>query len=180
MFSVREHLSSDYLLDLPEADRIRAEMKSALHALPTGSVLGVDLSGVTTRASCVARFLGEPLKSIASGELKGRYLVLLGPLDYLTERDVRMALEDENVVCAVRAGSGATLIGTTARVLEETYSALLAVKEVSSADLVERLGLDIKTANARIAKLEGVGLLHREGETTLETGGRRFVYRLVK
>lgn len=179
-FSIREHLESQYLLDLEEAERISAKMIECLRKLPAGTILLVDLDGVITRASCVARFLGGPLKQIRDNRIENRYVVLAGPLDDLTEHDVRMALDDEGLVAAVRLAEGARLIGATARVLEETYNALLRAREVSSAELVDRLGLDIKTANARIAKLESVGLLHREGESTLQTGGRRFVYRLVQ
>lgn len=180
VFSVREHLESDYLLDLEDADRVRDEILLALKAMPSGGVLMIDLDGVTTRASCVARFIGTPLERIGDGEITDRYMVLRGPLDYLTERDVRMALEDEGVVAVVREAEESSLVGRTARVLEETYEALRGKREVTSADLVDQLGLDIKTANARMAKLEGVGLLHREGEVALETGGRRFLYRVVR
>src|SRR5687768_13549699 len=119
-FSIREHLESGYLLDLEDAERISAKMMDRLRELPAGSILLVDLDGVVTRASCVARFLGGPLRQIRDGRIESRYLVLAGPLDDLTEHDVRMALDDEGLVVAVRISEGARLIGATARVLEET------------------------------------------------------------
>jgi hypothetical protein len=180
-FVVADHLDGTYLLDLEDADQIRDDLIAALEQARSGSILSVSLERLTTRASCVARFLGTPLNRIAAGEIPGRYLVLLGPLDYLTERDVRLALEDEGVVTVIRDADRARLIGTVGRVLEETYEALLHSSEVTSAALMAPpLALDIKTANARMAKLEDVGLLHRTGETSLEAGGRRYVYQLIQ
>jgi hypothetical protein len=173
-----------YLLGRAQAHRVGGELTEILGATEPGTVLPVDLVDVETRASCVAIFLGEPLRRIqasdASPELPDRYLVLEGPLGS-NERDVRLGLEDEGLIAVVRDPDGPRLIGKVDRVVEDTYALLTAHREVTSSLLTEPpLSLKLTTANARITKLHRLGLLHLLREEVVESGGRRFVYQVVR
>lgn len=170
------------LLSLSEADEVGEKLLYKLKASPKGTVLPVSLEGIETRASCIARFLGRPLKALTgeSPTLDGRHLVLLDKLGG-NERDADLALKDERVPVVIRGEEGSRLLGKVDRSVGETYGVVKDWDEVTSARLTES-SLDIKltTANARVSKLARLGLLHFVGEQMLESGGRRYVYQPVR
>lgn len=170
------------LLSLSEADEVGEKLLYKLEASSRGTVMPVSLEGVETRASCIARFLGRPLKALTgeSPTLDGRHLVLLDTLGG-NERDADLALRDEGVPVVVRGKEGLRLLGKVDRSVGETYDVVKDWDEVTSSRLTESgLGIKLTTANARVSKLARLGLLHFVGEQMLESGGRRYVYRPVR
>lgn len=173
-----------YLMSRQEAARVGAEIAETVGESAPGTLVVIDLSGVESRASCLALLLGAPLRLVQSAEgdpeLRDRYVVLQGPLGS-NDRDVHLALADEKLVAVVRDADGPRLIGKVDRMVEETYPILVRNREVTSALLTEPpLGLKIAAANARVTKLHKLGLLHHLREEFLDAGGRRFVYQAVK
>jgi hypothetical protein len=173
-----------YLVDLDEAAEVGREIKDHLETSRLGAVLSIDLEGVVTRASCAALMFGPALRrpraSATNPEHSGGYLVLLGPLGS-NERDVRLGLEDEGLIAVVREAGGSRLTGKTDRVLDETYRFFSSRREVTSAMLTEPpFGLKLTAANARVAKMHRLGLLHFLRVEVMEAGGRRYVYEVVR
>lgn len=170
------------LLSLPEADALGDKLVSTLRESPKGTVLPVSMAGVETRASCIARFLGNPLKAVTgkAPKLEGRHLVLVDSLGG-NERDTRLALEDEELTIVVRGAEGPRLLGKIDRAVGETYEVVQGWDEVTSARLADSdLSIKLTAANARVSKLAHLGLLHFAREEMLESGGRRYVYEPVR
>jgi len=173
-----------YLMARDEAARVGDELAERVRAEEPGVVVLIDLTGIETRASCLALLLGAPLRLIqdpeGTPELGDRYVVLKGPLGS-NERDAHLALADEKLVAIVREASGTRLIGKVDRMVEETYRISVRHREVTSALLTEPpLGLKLAAANGRVTKLHKLGLLHLSREEFVESGGRRFVYNAVR
>jgi len=169
-----------FLVSPEESDRIRQQLMGHLERMKRGTILVFDPAGVDSRASCFARILGGPLRALAEQRgLRGRYLVLQGPLGSNAE-DVRLGLEDEEVVAVVRDVEGPRLAGKVDRTLTETYAFVVERDEVTSQALQRPFGLTITAANARVVKMQRLGLLHFLREESLGKGGRRFVYEPVR
>jgi len=172
-----------FLLNREDAERAGDRLAAAVRSLPPSSLLSIDLSGVESRASCLAVLLSPPLRLIQSEDgtpqFPDRFLVLQGL--GANARDAHLGLGVEGVIAICRGGEGVSLIGKADRVVADTYHFARRHREVTSAIFTEApFGLKISAANARVAKLHRLGLLRFLCEETLEGGGRRYVYQAVE
>jgi hypothetical protein len=163
-----------------DTDAAERELLDALEALPLGSLLPVDFTGVRISSEAARQLLRRALLRITTGELTDRYLVL-GDLDD-SQYNVDIMLAGEGLVAVERTvDEGPQLRGQVDPAVRETYNYLLRVETATANGVLAALKLtNISTATNRLANLARLGLARRVEQRPVAGGGREFVYEVIK
>lgn len=179
-FRVGARISADGMAftsgDTEAAER---DLLALLEALPPGSLLPIDFTGVRISSEAARQLLRRALLRVAGGELVDRYIVL-GDLD-VSQYNVEVMLDGEALTAVERTDEGPQLRGRVDPAVRATYHFLIAQKTATASRLLTDLGLsNISTATNRLSNLAKLGLARRVEQRPVPGGGREYVYAAIQ
>jgi len=138
-----------------EGKRARAFLEEALAALPEGSVLTADLSGIEVLSGSFAvEAIGRFVARLVADDLPYRHFLVRTPTaDLVEDLDVKLAQRKLAVLAVVGAGTEWLVLGRVPPYLAEVLAWVIAHGETTSQDLVRGLGISLQNATTRLAKL---------------------------
>jgi len=157
------------------AREIRERLVADLDQLEEGDVMVVDLKGVEVFDYSFANelfgktILGMPV------DYPGRFLVVENLTKY-TKENLEKALESLGLTVIERTAQSLHLIGKVHPTDQETFAALLKLREpATSSTLKDKLGIGLTAMNERLSKLAQLGVIRRES-TVSEAGREQYKY----
>ena len=182
VFSIRE-LSGSQTTFVDEEDVAGLEhaLWKRLKELPEAATLSVSFAGVTIASGAARKLLERALRRVQSGELRGRALVL----DHIrgtSSYNVRAMLISEKLWAVARIdGKSATLIGDAKDdALKTTFEFVASRDDATARDVQDHFKLNtVAAATNRLARLQRIGAVRRDGPRPLEGGGIEYVFTAV-
>lgn len=147
-----------------------------LGALPAGSVMTLDFSGVgIIDFSCADECLAKLVTRLIAGEYGEKYLRLAG-LGESQQENIHVALERKRLPALLVHPDGSwDCLGTITPHLRETLLLLSERSRMSARELVGLLDLELTASSTRLGSLHRLRLVRRR-ERAIDEGGREFVY----
>jgi len=143
------------------AKRIRAKVNLAIEKLDAGDVLVIDAKDVEAfDFSFANEFFGKTVLGLPH-ESPGRFVVVEHLTNY-TRENLAQALSSLGLAMIERKRGGTDLIGKFHPADNETFQALVGLKNGASAvELSKQLGTNLTAMNERLTKLMSMGLARR-------------------
>jgi hypothetical protein len=162
-----------------DTEAAEAGLLSLLEALPEGTLLPIDFTGVRISSEAARQLLRRALLRVAGGELVDKYVVL-GDLD-VSQYNVEVMLDGESLTAVERSDEGPQLRGRVDPAVQATYEFLLASQTGTASKLLAELRLsNISTATNRLSNLARLGLARRIEQRPVPGGGREYVYAAIR
>ncbi|WP_158289934.1 STAS-like domain-containing protein [Micromonospora sp. S4605] len=166
-----------FLATRSKAQQARERLEREIKSAGAGTVVTVDFNGVEAMTISFAdEFLGKLYTALSAGDHPTAGVRLAG-LNEETREAIDICLERRDLI-ALALDDGPTLLGRT-EPLQETFDAVLQLREFRAADLATRLSITAQNANNRLKRLVDAAALHRRQAAVSNRGGKEFVYTLV-
>jgi hypothetical protein len=158
--------------------RLYDVIPSRLRRLPQGSILLVDLRAVRQASHAALREILSVLPAVRTSEFEAKYLLFHIALENeeLVE-SLQVVARDQGEVIPVLGATGSWhAFGKLTKAEQDTLEAVLAIGEVTAAQISQRFHLPVSAASNRLRRLYTRRLVQREQRLIPGTGGREFVY----
>ncbi len=161
------------------ARKIRAKANLAAEKLSAGDVLIIDTKDVEAfDFSFANEFFGKTVLGFQH-EYPGRFVVVEHLTNY-TRENLAQALSSLGLAMIERKRGGAELIGKFHPADNETFQALVGLKNGASAvELSKQLGTNLTAMNERLTKLVSMGLARRT-KVVSPVGREQFQYTALR
>lgn len=166
-----------FLATRSKARQAREQLEHDIATVGPGAVVTVNFSGVEAMTISFAdEFLGKLYTALRAGDYPATGVRLTG-LNEETREAIDICLERRDLI-ALALDDGPTLLGRT-EPLQETFDAVLQLREFRAADLAAKLSITATNANNRLKRLVDAAALHRRQVAVSNRGGKEFIYVLV-
>ena len=158
------------LLDLV-SDHLRSTGPDGVTPLDFSQVDFIDIS-------CADECFTKLLLRIGCGEIGGRYVYVRAANESVTET-LEAVLKLRGLAALCKTGDGVRLLGELKTPIREALDVMVEKKQGTSSEIAEALGKNINIACNRLNALQRMGLVCRVKDTSVEGGGRQFVYESI-
>ncbi len=153
----------------------RGQLEAILDESDAGDTVVIDVDGVEVfDYSFANEYFGKTLLALPRS-YSGRFLVVEGLTEY-TRENLEKALESLGLAIVERHAGSVRLLGKVHPTDQETFSAIVRVREpVAATTLRDLFAINVTAMNERLTKLTSLGLVRRE--RGISTAGReQYVY----
>lgn len=158
-----------------KAKEIKKDLENLIDEAVVGDIVVIDLKGVEVFDISFANELFIRTAINLHINHPG-ILILVENIGEFTRENLEMALESGNLALIERFGDKLSLIGKVHPTDQETFKAIAeADKPISSAELKEKLGVNITAINERLKKLVEMGLVRRNNGIS-PSGREQYMY----
>ncbi len=165
-----------HLVTRETGQAVRAFVARELEALPSGSVMTLDFSGVgIIDFSCADECLAKLVTRLIAGEYGEKYLRLAG-LGESQRENIQVALERKRLsAILVQPDDSWDCLGRITPHLLETLHLVVSRHRMSAREMADLLSLELTASSTRLGSLHRQRLVKRR-ERPMGEGGREFVY----
>lgn len=170
------HGDAVHLVTRETGQLVRTIIARELLALPAGSALTLDFTGVgIVDFSCADECFAKLVTRLIAGEYGEKYILLAG-LGESQRENIHVALERKKLPALLVHPDGSwDCMGTITPHLRRTLELLVLQRRLSAREMVGLLDLELTASSTRLGSLHRLRLVRRR-ERTIGEGGREFVY----